>query len=74
MTSKHKHIPEEAMREPRNPTSMLNITDTQCKYPLDNEQDVADSNTLFCGRQRHENYSYCAYHLCVVTKQDKDNT
>ena len=70
MNITHKHIREEDMSEPRNPTSMLNITDNQCKYPLDNEQDVADSNTLFCGRQRHENYSYCAYHLYITTKQE----
>ena len=73
MTSKHKHIPEEAMREPRNPTSMLNITDTQCKYPLDNEQDVADSNTLFCGRKQlvynNKHYSYCEEHIKLVIKQ-----
>ena len=70
MTSKHKHIPEEAMSEPRNPTNTLNITDNQCKFPLDNEQDVADFNTLLCGRKRHGKYSYCAYHLYLTTKQD----
>ena len=70
MNIKHKHIPEEAMSEPRNPTNMLNITNDQCKYPLDNEKDVADSNTLFCGRKRHGKYSYCAYHLYLTTKHD----
>ena len=39
MNTKLKHIPEEAMSEPRNPTSMLNITDNQCKYPLWGEKD-----------------------------------
>jgi|6_EtaG_2_1085325.scaffolds.fasta_scaffold226205_2 hypothetical protein len=67
MTSKHKHIPEEAMSEPRNPTSMLNITDSQCKYPLG---DILDKPKLFCGRKRHTNYSYCAYHLYITTKQE----
>ena len=69
-----KHIPEEAMSEPRNPTNMLNITDSQCKYPLDNEKDVADSNTLLCGRKRlvynNKYYSYCKYHIRLVIKQD----
>ena len=67
MPSKHKHIPEEAMSEPRNPTSMLNITDSQCKYPLGEEKARAE---LFCGRKRYSKYSYCAYHLYLTTKQE----
>ena len=67
MNIKLKHIPEEAMSEPRNPTNMLNITDNQCKYPLG---DVLDKPELFCGRKRHGKYSYCAYHLYLTTKQD----
>ena len=67
MTSKPKHIPEEAMSEPRNPTSMLNITNDQCKYPLGEEKARAE---LFCGRKRHGKYSYCAYHLYLTTKHD----
>ena len=70
MNTKLKHIPEEAMSEPRNPTNTLNITNDQCKYPLDNEKDVADSNTLLCGRKRYGKYSYCAYHLYLTTKHD----
>ena len=70
MTSKHKHIREEDILEPRNPTNMLNITDNQCKFPLDNEQDVADSNTLLCGRKRHGKYSYCAYLLYLTTRHN----
>ena len=67
MNTKHKHIPEEAMSEPRNPTSMLDITNDQCKYPLG---DTLDKPELFCGRKRHANYSYCAYHLYLTTKHD----
>ncbi len=67
MDTKHKHIPEEAMSEPRNPTNMLNITNDQCKYPLG---DILDKPELFCGRKRHGKYSYCAYHLYLTTKQD----
>ena len=67
MNIKHKHIREEDMLEPRNPTSMLNITDSQCKYPLG---DTLDKPELFCGRKRHANYSYCAYHLYLTTKHD----
>ena len=67
MTSKLKHIPEEAMSEPRNPTNMLNITNDQCKYPLG---DTLDKPELFCGRKRHDKYSYCAYHLYLTTKHD----
>ena len=67
MNIKHKHIREEDMLEPRNPTSMLNITNDQCKYPLG---DTLDKPELFCGRKRHANYSYCAYHLYLTTKHD----
>ena len=67
MKSKHKHIPEEAMSEPRNPTNMLDITNDQCKYPLGEELARAE---LFCGRKRYSKYSYCAYHLYITTKQD----
>ena len=70
MNTKPKHIREEDMLEPRNPTNTLNITDSQCKYPLDNKQDVADSNTLLCGRKRYIKYSYCAYHLYLTIKHD----
>ena len=75
MKSKHKHIPEEAMSEPRNPTNTLNITDSQCKYPLDNEKDVADSNTLLCGRERWidktgKHHSYC-YPCFEITHERK---
>ena len=59
MNTKHKHIPEEAMSEPRNPTNMLNITDNQCKYPLGDELARAE---LFCGKPCFKNYSYCAWH------------
>ena len=62
-----KTIREEDMLEPRNPTSMLNITNDQCKYPLGEELARAE---LFCGRKRHGKYSYCAYHLYITTKQD----
>jgi hypothetical protein len=67
MDTKFKHIPEEAMSEPRNPTSMLNITNDQCKYPLWGEK---DREGLLCGRKRHGKYSYCAYHLYLTTKHD----
>ena len=67
MNTKLKHIPEEAMSEPRNPTSMLNITNDQCKYPLGGEK---DRGGLLCGRKRHGKYSYCAYHLYLTTKHD----
>ena len=67
MNIKHKHIPEEAMSEPRNPTNMLDITNDQCKYPLG---DTLDKPELFCGRKRHGKYSYCAYHLYLTTKHD----
>ena len=67
MNIKHKHISEEAMSEPRNPTNMLNITDSQCKYPLGKELARAE---LFCGRKRHGKYSYCEYHVCVIIKHD----
>ena len=59
MNTKHKHIPEEAMSEPRNPTSMLDITNDQCKYPLGDELARAE---LFCGKPCFKNYSYCAWH------------
>ena len=62
-----KPIREEDMSEPRNPTSMLNITNDQCKYPLGEEKARAE---LFCGRKRHGKYSYCAYHLYLTTKQE----
>ena len=63
MTSKHKHIPEEAMSEPRNPTSMLNITNDQCKYPLGDELARAE---LFCGKPCFDNFSYCAWHYIIA--------
>ena len=63
MTSKLKHIPEEAMSEPRNPTSMLNITNDQCKYPLGDELARAE---LFCGKPRFDNFSYCKWHFIIT--------
>ena len=71
MNTKLKHIPEETMSEPRNPTSMLNITDNQCKYPLG---DTLDKPELFCGRKRlvynNKHYSYCEEHIKLVIKHD----
>ena len=67
MNTKLKTIREEDMLEPRNPTSMLNITNDQCKYTLGEELARAE---LFCGRKRHGKYSYCAYHLYLTTKHD----
>ena len=67
MNTKLKHIPEEAMGEPQNPTNMLDITNDQCKYPLG---DILDKPKLFCGRKRYSKYSYCAYHLYITTKHD----
>ena len=67
MNTKHKHIREEDMLEPRNPMSMLDITNDQCKYPLGEELARAE---LFCGRKRHGKYSYCAYHLYLTIKHD----
>ena len=58
-----KHIPEEAMSEPRNPTSMLDITNDQCKYPLGEELARAE---LFCGKPCFKNYSYCPHHYIIT--------
>ena len=68
MTSKHKHIPEEAMSEPRNPTNMLDITNDQCKYPLGDEKDKPE---LFCGKlcwidKSGKHHSYCWYHYEIT--------
>ena len=73
MNTKHKHIPEEAMSEPRNPTSMLDITNDQCKYPLGDEKDKPE---LFCGKlcwidKSGKHHSYCWYHYEITHERKK---
>jgi hypothetical protein len=75
MNTKFKDIPEETISEPRNPTSMLDITESQCKYPLGEEKAMAE---LFCGRERWidktgKHHSYC-YPCYEITHERKNNT
>ncbi len=57
---------EEFNNTPPNPVTIENPTPNQCKFHLDNEQDVSDSNTLFCGKPCFKNYSYCAWHYIIA--------
>ena len=57
---------EEFNNTPSNPTNLLDITDKLCKFHLDNEQDVSDYNTLFCGKPRFDNFSYCKWHFIIT--------
>ena len=67
MNTKFKHIQQEALEifnsTPPNPTSMLDITDKQCKYWLGNENDRSE---LFCGKLCFKNYSYCVWHYIIA--------
>ena len=77
MNTTHKNIREEAWENfnhtPSNPTNIEDIDSNQCKFHLDNTQDVADSNTLFCGKPCLKNFSYCWYHY-EITHERKNNT
>ena len=58
--------------EPENPTSLENLTDNQCRFPLGEEEEAP---TFFCGRQpwagsRKHAPNYCKYHVYVATKID----
>jgi hypothetical protein len=53
---------EEFNNTPPNPTNIEYINNNQCKFHLDDEKSASDSNTLFCGKPRFKNYSYCAWH------------
>jgi len=75
MNTTPKNILEEAEKEfnitPPNPTNMLGTTDKRCKFHLDDKQDVADSNTLFCGKphwidKSGKHHSYCWYHYEIT--------
>ena len=70
MNTEHKHIREIAKEmydnTPPNPITIENSNPKLCKFPLDNEQDIADSNTLFCGKPRFDNFSYCKWHFIIT--------
>ena len=82
MNTTIKNILEEAKEiydnTPPNPTNMLDINSNQCEYHLDNTQDVADSNTLFCGKPRWadktgKHHSYCWYHYEITHERKNEN-
>ena len=70
MNTTPKNIREEAWEEfnntPPNPTTIENPNPNHCKFHLDNTQDVSDSNTLFCGKPRWINYSWCKWHFIIA--------
>ena len=63
---KPKEIPPSAIAEPENPTTLEDLANNQCKFPLGERNDPPK---FFCGRNRHKNYSYCAYHVYIATKK-----
>jgi len=63
---------------PPNPITIENSNPKLCKYHLDNEQDVADSNTLFCGKphwidKTGKHHSYCWYHYEITHERKNEN-
>ena len=62
---------EEFNSTPSNPTTIENSNPKLCKFHLDSTQDVADSNTLFCGKphwidKSGKHHSYCWYHYEIT--------
>ena len=66
---KPKEIPSSAIAEPENPTTLEDLANNQCRFPLGERNDPPK---FFCGRNRHKHYSYCAYHVYVATKRIND--
>ena len=68
----HKQLLERILREmgPENPTTLEQLTPTQCKFPRGGEKDPVES---FCGRERWAGTRkfaphYCKYHVYVAAK------
>ena len=64
-----EEIPEQAMTEPENPTTLENLANDQCRFP---KWQPPDTIGFFCGRKLWKHYSYCMYHVYIATKKDKD--
>ena len=67
---KPKEIPPSAIAEPENPTTLEDLANNQCRFPLGERNDPPK---FFCGRNRHKHYSYCAYHVYIATKKVEGN-
>ena len=53
----HESVP--IVIEPENPTSLIDLTNDQCKFPL---WDKPTDPQLFCGKERWNKSSYCRMH------------
>ena len=59
-----KEIPSSAIAEPENPTTMEDLKEDQCKFPLG---EINDPPKYFCGDVRYSNSPYCKVHLELCT-------
>ena len=68
-----EEIPEQAMTEPENPTTLGNLANDQCRFP---KWQPPDTIGFFCGRKiwessRQSCKEYCMYHVYIATKREK---
>ena len=82
MNTTIKNILEEAWENfnltPSNPTTIEDIDSNQCKFHLDDTQNIPDSNTLFCGKPHWiditgKHHSYCWYHYEITHERKSEN-
>ena len=82
MNTTIKNILEEAWENfnltPSNPTTIEDIDSNQCKFHLDDTQNIPDSNTLFCGKPHWiditgKHHSYCRYHYEITHERKSEN-
>jgi GcrA cell cycle regulator len=52
--------------EPENPKQLEELTDDNCKYPINHP---TDKNFYFCGRSSLKEFSYCKLHLLYSYQQ-----
>ena len=71
--SRFKSILLDKNFEPEKPTSLENLTEKTCKWPIGHPD---EENFYFCGRTSLKDFSYCKLHLLYAfqPKNKKDDT
>ena len=67
--SKFKSLIIEKDFEPENPKQLEELTDNDCKYPINHP---TDKDFYFCGRTSLKDFSYCKLHL-LYSYQSRDS-
>ena len=67
--SKFRSLIIEKDFEPENPKQLEELTDNDCKFPINHP---TDKDFYFCGRTSLKDFSYCKLHL-LYAYQSRDN-